>query len=212
MITSIIRTPTQDEKLEQLKKLPGAYKRFESFGVKLIFIIVILLTPLLIYQRYLPMSSNVQTIVSVIIVMFSAFLAIWWTKKYEGEMSYRKQRADINSAKVEVVKVKTNRAVKREDPDDFGVAYYVDVNDSGQRKTLFLWGQYLDELEYETLFPSTAFEFVRKAGSEEFIDFKTTGQYFEPERILPAFGKEVWKGGNYPVNGQLLNQTIDTIT
>ncbi|MCO5240150.1 MAG: hypothetical protein M9904_08835 [Chitinophagaceae bacterium] len=171
-----------------------------------------MLLPLLIYSRYYPVASTIQAIYSVVVVALSIYLCLRWTKKYEGGISNRKQIADINLAQIEVVKVKTNRAIKREDPEDFGIAYYLDVTDDGQQKTLYLWGQYLDELEYEKQFPNTEFEFIRNVGSEEFIDFKTTGEYFEAERTLPAFDKEVWKSGNYPLNGQLLNQTIDSVS
>lgn len=211
MITSTIRTPTQDEKLGQIKRLPSAYKRFENFMIKFIFVTLVLLAPLLIYDRYQPVPSSAQAAYSIVIVALSVFLCLWWTKKYEGGISNREEITNINSTQVEMVKVKTNRAIKREDPEDFGVAYYLDVTDGDQRKTLYLWGQYLDELEFEKLFPNTEFEFLRKVGSEEFIDFKTIGQHFEPERILPAFTKEVWNRGNYPINGQLLNHTIDEI-
>lgn len=211
MIITTIRNPTNDEKIAQLKRLPSAYKRFEGLIMKLIFVVPILLAPLLVYDHYYPVASNIQAVYSILIVAISVFICLWWTKKYEGGISNRKQIDDINSAQVEVVKVKTNRAIKREDPEDFGVAYYIDVTDGGQQKVLYLWGQYLDQLEYEKQFPNTEFEFLRTVGSEEFIDFKTTGQYFEAEKILPAFDKEVWKSGDYPLNGQLLNQTIDTI-
>jgi hypothetical protein len=211
VIISTIRDPTKDEKLRELKRLPSAYKRFENFVMKLIFIIPILLAPLLIYGHYHFIAPSTQAVYSAIVVAISFILSLWWTKKYEGGFSNRKQITDIHSTQIEVVKVKTNRAIKREDPEDFGVAYYIDVNDSGERKTLYLWGQYLDELEDEKLFPNTEFEYVRKVGSDEFIDFKIAGQHFEAEKILPAFEKEIWKSGNYPINGQLLNQTIDTI-
>ena len=211
MITSTIRKPIQEEKFRRLKRLPSAYKRFEAFMMKFIFVTLILLAPLLIYDHFQPVASSIQAVYSIIVVALSVFHCFRWTKKYEGGLSNKKQISDINSSLVEVVKVKTNRAIKREDPEDFGVAYYVDVIDSGQRKTLYLWGQYLDELEFEKLFPNTEFEFVRKVGSDEFIDFKASGQYFDAERTLSAFGKDVWRSGNYPVNGQLLNQTIDTV-
>jgi hypothetical protein len=212
VIISTIRNTTQEEKLGQIKRLPTAYKRFENFLLKLIFVIPLLLAPLLIYDHYRPVASNIQAVYSIIVVALSIFICLQWTNKYEGGISNRKQIVDINSAQVEVVKVKTNRAIKREDPEDFGVAYYVDVTDGERRKTLYLWGQYLDDLEYEKLFPNTEFEYVRKVGSDEFIDFKTTGQYFKAERALPAFEKDVWKSGNYPLNGQLLDQTIDAIS
>ena len=95
--------------------------------------------------------------------------------------------------------------------NNFGVAFYLAVVDKGQPKTLFLWGQYLDELEYEKKFPNTEFEFIRNVDSDEFIDFKTSGKYFKEEKVLPGFDKEVWKSGQYPINGQLLDQSIDTI-
>ena len=173
---------------------------------------MVLLIPFLLYKHYYPVPSTTQAIISIAIIALSTLLIFWWTKRYEGGLSASKQIADINSTPVEVIKVKTCRAIQREDPEDFGTAYYIDVIEDGQRKTLYLWGQYLDELEYEKVFPNTEFEITRRVGSDEFIDFKTTGHHFEAEKVLPAFGKEVWKSGNYPLNGQILNQTIDTVS
>jgi hypothetical protein len=76
---------------------------------------------------------------------------------------------------------------------------------------LFLWGQYLDELIHDKNFPNTEFEFLRKKGSDEFISFKTLGQYFEEEKTLPPFDKKTWESGVFPLNGQILDQTIDQI-
>lgn len=211
MITSTIRKPTRDETQGQIKRLPGVYKRFENFVLKLIIVVLILLAPLLIYDHYNPVASQTQAIYCIVIIILAILIVFWITKKFEGGLTNSKQIDDINSKQVEVVKVQTTRAIKREDFDDFGVAFYLAVVDNGQPKTLFLWGQYLDELEYEKKFPNTEFEFIRNVGSDEFITFKTSGQYFVEEKILPAFDKEIWKSGRYPVNGQLLNQSIDDI-
>ena len=212
VITSTTRNPTTDEKLRQLKKLPGAYTRIENFVMKFVFITIILLAPLLIYDHFSPVPSKTQAIYCISIIILSLLITFWVTKKFEGGLSNTRQVRDINSTQVEIVKVKTNRAIKRKDPEDFGIAFYIDVTDNGQRKTLYLWGQYLDELEYENQFPNTEFEFVRKVGSDEFIEFRTTGQHFKEEKTLPAFDNEVFEKGLYPVNGQLLDQAIDTIS
>ena len=173
---------------------------------------MVLLIPLLTYDHFNPVASDTQAIYCIVIIFLAVVIALWLTKKFEGGLSNAKQIDKIQTGQVEVVKVQTTRAIKREDFEDFGIAYYISVTDNGQQKTLFLWGQYLDELEFEKTFPNTEFEFIRKIGSDEFIDFKTSGQYFIEEKTLPAFDKEVWKGGAYPVNGQLLDKTIDEIT
>jgi hypothetical protein len=78
-----------------------------------------------------------------------------------------------------------------------GIAAWVDKpgldpkrTDNGQKKTLYLWGQYLDELESSKQFPNTALEITRLPGHKEFIEFKVAGEYFKEEKTLPAFRKE----------------------
>lgn len=211
MISTTIRKPTEDETQGQIKRLPSVYKRFENFVLKLLGVVFVLLAPLLIYDHFNPIPSDTQAIYCIAIVILALLIAFWVTKKFEGGLTNSKQIDDIKSRQVEVVKVQTTRAIKREDFEDFGIAFYLAVVDKGQPKTLFLWGQYLDELEYEKTFPNTAFEFIRNVGSDEFIYFKTSGQYFIEEKTLPAFGREVWKSGLHPVNGQLLDHSIDEI-
>ena len=211
MITTTIRKPTQDETQGQIKRLPSVYKRFENFVLKLIGVVFVLLAPLLIYDHFNPVPSDTQAIYCIAIVILALLIVFWVTKKFEGGLTNSKQIDNIKSRQVEVVKVQTTRAIKREDFEDFGVAFYLAVVDKGQAKTLFLWGQYLDKLEYEKTFPNTEFEFIRNVGSDEFIDFKTSGQHFIEEKTLPAFDREVWKSGLYPVNGQLLDHSIDEI-
>jgi len=211
MIISTVRQPTPDEISRQIKSLPGIYKQFESFLLKWLFVSVVLLFPFLLLGHYFPIASRIQAVYCIVCVLLSVCIVTVWTKRYKGGLGNRKQVVAMNTAPVEIVKVKTNRAIKREDPEDYGIAFYLDVLENGQQKTLYLWGQYLDDLEYENQFPNTEFEFIRKPGSDEFIDFKVSGQYFNPERTLPPFEKAVWKSGNYPVNGQVLEQTLDSI-
>ena len=68
----------------------------------------------------------------------------------------------------------------------------MEIEEHGERKTLFLWGQYLDELG-EDKFPNSEFELIRKADTKEFINLKLMGKYLKPEKELPAFDKVVEK-------------------
>jgi hypothetical protein len=179
--------------------------------MKLIFIVLVLDIPLLVYDQFAPVASQTQAVYLIIMVVVALLLTFWITKKWQGGLSINKYISDINVGQAEVIHVTTTRAIKRKDAEDFGVAYYVEVLDNGQPKTLFLWGQYLDELEYDKTFPNTEFEFIRKKGSDEFIDFKALGQHFKEEKTLPPFDKATWDSGAYPVNGQILEQTIDEI-
>ncbi|SKC88834.1 hypothetical protein [Ohtaekwangia koreensis] len=211
MITITTRPFTDKEIKRQTKQLPSVYKRVEGFVMKFIFIVLVLDIPLLVYDHFSPVASQTQAAYCIVMVVVALLLTFWITKRWEGGLSINKYISNINSEQAEVIHVTTTRAIKREDAEDFGVAYYIDVLDKGVPKTLFLWGQYLDELEYDKRFPNTEFEIIRKKGSDEFIDFKTLGQYFKEEKTLPPFDKPVWDSGTFPVNGQILDQTIDQI-
>lgn len=211
MITITIRPFTEAEKKQQIEQLPSIYKRFEGFVIKLIFIVFALTIPLLIYDHLRPEPSQTKAVYCMIILVVALLLTFRITIKWEGGLSNQPHISEINTAQAEHVHVKTTKAIKREDPEDFGVAFYLEVFDNGHPKTLFLWGQYLDELVYDKDFPNTEFEFVRKKGSDEFISFKTLGQYFEEEKSLPPFDKKTWESGIYPLNGHILDQTIDQI-
>jgi hypothetical protein len=211
VINSTIRELTKVEKQQQGKKSAGLFQQIEEIAFIFIFIVLVLLAPLLIYDSIHPVASSVQAIYCIAIIIIALSIIYWIKKKHTGRFGYKKNIDSVNPNQVEVVRVKTTRAIKREDFEDFGLAYYIDVVDKERRKTLFLWGQYLDILEAENSFPNTEFEFIRKIGSEEFLDFKTFGQHFTEEKTLPAFDKEKWKSGIYPVNGELLENTIDEI-
>ncbi len=211
MITITTRPFTTAEKKQQIKQLPGVYQRFEGFVMKLIFIAFVLIIPLLVYDHFTPVPSQIQAVYCIAIVIVALVLTFLITKKWEGGLSNQPHVSEINTGQAELVHVKTTRAIKREDPEDFGVAFYLEVFDNGQPKTLFLWGQYLDELIHDKNFPNTEFEFLRKKGSDEFISFTILGQYFEEEKSLPPFDKATWDNGTFPVNGQMIDQTFDEI-
>ena len=209
MITVTTRPFTYEEIKQQAKLRPSAYKRIEAFILKVVFTVFGLLIPLLLYDHFSPVPSHIQATLVIAMVVTAIILAFWFPRKWKG--SDINKTSNIHSIQAEVIHVRTSRAIKREDPEDFGVAYYLEVIDNGKAKTLYLWGQYLDVLVYEGKFPNTEFEFIRENGSDEFVEFKTLGKYFKEENSLPAFGEETWKSGKYPSNGQILEQTLDEI-
>jgi len=211
MIKTIVRSFTEAEKKQQIKQLPGVYQRFEGFVMKFISIAFVLIIPLLVYDHFTPVPSQTQAVYCIAIVIIALSITFWITKKWEGGLSNQPYISEINTAQAEHIHVKTTRAIKREDPEDFGLAFYLEVFDNGQPRTLFLWGQYLDELIHDKNFPNTEFEFLRKKGSDEFISFTTLGQYFQEEKSLPPFDKATWDNGTFPVNGQIIDQTFDEI-
>jgi hypothetical protein len=209
MITITTRDATPKERQEATPQLPSGYKRFGNFVMGYIVVVALLLIPMLTYDRFEPVASNKQAAYCIIVLIVSFLVTRWLMNRHDGKI-VNQPVVDANF-QVEVIRVKTTRAIKREDPEDFGVAYYVDVTINGQPKVLFLWGPYFDVLE-DHLFPNTEFEIVRKSGSNEFIDFITLGSYFKEEKVLPPFDKAVWESGSYPFNGDILDQRIEDIT
>ncbi|HRG89408.1 MAG TPA: hypothetical protein PLW44_10335 [Chitinophagales bacterium] len=210
MIAITTRPISDEEKQMLLKQLRGVYTRIEDFVLKFISVVFVLLSPFLVYDHFSPVSSNIQLVYCIAVVLIAIAATIWLTIKWEGGFSNAKQIAAITNAMVEVVHVNASRVIERKDPEDFGLAYYVEVFENSKPKTLFLWGQYFYELD-EALFPNTEFEFIRLKGSGEFISFKTLGHYFKEEKVLPPFTEEIFKSGNYPTNGQVLDVVLDEI-
>jgi hypothetical protein len=209
MITFSIRDIKPEEKQQVALRAPSLYKRIENFVMLTMGVIAVLLVPLLIFDHFKPISSGTQAVSCIVFVIAGLSISFWITSRGLNDKGRMK---DKDPGRVEVIRVQTTRAIKREDPEDFGIAFYIDVTDKGQQKALYLWGQYLDVLEYDSGFPNTEFEITRLPGHDEFIDFKVSGKYFKEEKTLPAFRKEQWEKGDYPINGQLLNLNIDSIS
>ena len=118
-------------------------------------------------------------------------------------------KADINAGMVTVYNIKTDRVIKRRDPEDFGPSYYVDLGPNYEFKTLFLFGQYLYEFKKKE-FPSTEFQLI-KGNSGQVIDLIPSGEYLKPMRTLKGFSKQAFKDGIVPGDGQLLTVSIEEI-
>jgi len=212
MITITTRPYLASEKQQLVRQLPSIYKRIEGFTMKFIFILMIFLVPFLLLDKYFHFSSNVQLYTCIVFLILTTIITQRITNKYEAQFGNKKVVEEVNLGLVEVIHVKTERAIKREDPDDYGIAFYIDVTDKDQRKCLYLWGQYLDDLEFDNLFPKTEFVITRRMDIKETIDIKLLGNPFKPENTLPAFNKNIWKSGKYPLDGELLAKTIDEVT
>jgi len=201
-------------KIEEIKKLKSRkyslWQHFENFGMKWIGITLILLAPLLIYDKFFEkVSSKIQFWTSIPLVIISILLVVYWMRR-NGELSWNKIiENEIKNGKAQVLKIKTERVIKRKDLEDFGSGFYLKIDEN---KTLFLQGQYFDELQYSRKFPNTNFEIVRtKLNFNELVDINSFGKYLKPERKLKAFSKEQYESGNIHYDGDILEIPIDEI-
>jgi len=173
-----------------------------------IVIYLILLVPLLILETYFHISPYFQLIYCILLVFLTVYIINRIKKRYGGQNIKMGEEKNVLA---ETLHVKTNRAIERGDIEDFGSSFYLDVEENGKRKTLFLWGQYLDELG-KNKFPNSEFVLIREGNTKELINLKLLGKYFEPEKVLPAFEKKLWKSGKCHEDGQIINKTIDEIS
>jgi hypothetical protein len=205
MLTKTIRNFTDDEKEQIRSRQPSAYKQFEEVAM---FFIGIYMVPLLCFfglDKIFHFSSTAQ----LIFIVFNIFLTLIIMRKIRQKFgTNRPKQVD---ERMEVFHVKTSRAIKREEYEDLGDAFYVEVEVEGQQKTLFLCGQHFYELIEDKKFPNTEFEVLRKVGEPNTFDIKLCGTYFEPERVLPRFDKKTWKEGSFPYDLDILDKTVDQI-
>lgn len=208
MITVTVRPFTKEEAELAKRRSPSLFNLIEEYFLLFTAIYIALLIPLLLIDKFLPIPSFAQLAYVIFIILPTVYAIRKIRKKYS---KVNHTTTDKQSELVETLYVKTDRAIEREDIEDFGSSFYLDVGESGETKTLFLWGQYLDDLG-EGKFPNTEFLLTRNADSKEFIDIKLMGKHFKPEKVLPAFDKKLWKSGKCHEDGQIIGTSIDEIS
>jgi len=208
LITVTVRPFTKEEAELARRRRPSLFNLIEEYFLFFFAIYIALLIPLLLIDRFISIPSIAQ-LAYVIFIFLPTIYAIRAIRRKYGKLN---DRTTVKQTElVEALHVKTNRAIEREDIEDFGSSFYLDVEENGATKTLFLWGQYLDDLG-EGKFPNTEFLLVRKADSKEFIELKLMGKHFKAEKILPAFDKKLWRSGKCHEDGQIINTTLDEIS
>jgi len=191
-----------------LDRIPSNNKRTENAVMGFIVILGIFLVPLLLIDKFwLDIPSSVELISLIPILTIAAYMTYRLDKK-GFDSKYIKE--DIEAGIVTVYNIKTERIVKRKDLEDFGPSYYIDLGSNNEYKTLFLFGQYLDDFKKKK-FPSTEFQLIKGKGGQV-IDLVPSGEYLKPVKTLKAYSKQDFKDGKVPDDGQLLTVSIDEIS
>lgn len=206
-----IERPYNSEEIKLLKsRKKSLWVHFENFGLKFIGITFVLLAPLLLYDKFIgKVSSETQLLILIPLLIISIGTVIYWMNK-NGEIGWNKKvNNEIKNGKAQVLKIQTDKVFKRKQTYDLGSGFYIKISDN---ETLFLQGQYFDELQYGRKFPNTDFEIVRtKLTFNELVDIKSFGEYLKPEKKLKAFTKEQFDKNEVHWDGDLLEIPIEQI-
>ncbi len=203
------RPYTEQEKKKLSSRKFSVWKHFENFGMKWVFASLILLFAFLLVKKFvMDISSEIELPIMIIIELIALAVVIYIMKR-TGELDWNKKiESELREGEAEVIRIKTDRVVKRKDPEDFGSGFYIKLD---EKSTLYLEGQYLDELQYSRKFPNTEFEIIRTKWHNEFLEINSLGKYLKPERKLEPFTKEEYKTGNRPHDGDIIELPIDKI-
>lgn len=137
MISTTTRPYSEGENKELLGQLPSRYKKIETLVMNTVFILMLVLLPFLLIDKYLHFSSNIQLITCVIFLIISVIVSKKVTRRQLG-LGNAKSLGNVNSGQAEISHVIATRVIERADPEDFGVAYYFEVSDKGEPKLLYL--------------------------------------------------------------------------
>jgi hypothetical protein len=200
---------TEQEKKKLSSRKFSVWKHFENFGMKWVFASLILLSAFLLVKKFVMDISSEIELPIIIIVELIAIAVVIYIMKRTGELNWNKKiESELRDGDAEVIRIKTDRVVKRKDPEDFGSGFYIKLD---EKSTLYLEGQYLDELQYSRKFPNTEFEIIRTKWLKELLEINSLGKYLKPERKLKPFTKEQYKTGNRPFDGDIIELPIDEI-
>jgi hypothetical protein len=205
------KRPITKEEINSLKARKSSFMdKVESFGIKLIGFYFLLFIFYQLFKKliYDP-SPKIENFLVIAMVILAIGFSIFMMKKL-GDSSYDKIiEEEIDNGMVEILIIKTNKSVKRKDPEDFGIGFYLKLNN---QKTLYLTGQLYDILEYERKIPSTEFEIIRTLKNKIFIDIRVKGNYFTPSNVIEPFTDEQYNNDETHYDGQILNIPIEEIT
>lgn len=204
---TITERPLNVEELRSIQPSPrSTWARAESWFLTFMVPFFILMLTFLWVNKYLQVSSLVEGLISIGIVGVSILLTGLIRKRLSGP-----HEPSLTSATTaQVIHVRTDRALLREDPDDLGRSFYLEV-ETRPAKCLFLWGHQLDELSEEGLFPNTEFVLTRIVGLGEHLKVELRGKPFQPERTLPPFTRQQFKVGLGHNDGDIINFPLDAI-
>ena len=206
MLTITKRPLTEDEIAGVQPRPRSAWQVAEGWFVIFLGPFFLLMLLFLFINRYVKVSSRTELIASVGILAISAVL----TEVIRRRLSKPHGPAVNETLEAEVLHIRTSRALMREDPDDLGRSFYVEIETEPAR-CLFLWGHQLDELFEEGLFPNTEFNLTRLAGVGEHLDVELLGEPFKPERTLQAFTRQRLRANQAQVDGDIIASPIDAI-
>ncbi|MBU3011814.1 hypothetical protein KO506_10395 [Polaribacter vadi] len=206
-----IERPYNPEEIKVLKSRKNSlWEHFENFGKKWILITLVLLAPLLLYDKFVgKVSSETQLLTSIPLLIITVGIVIYWMNK-NGEIGWNKKvENEIKNGKAQVLRIETEKVFKRKETYDLGSGFYIKIS---KNETLYLQGQYFDELQYSRKFPNTDFEIVKtKLNFNELININYFGKYLKPEKKLKAFTKEQFEKNEVHYDGDLLNIPIEEI-
>ncbi len=200
-----------DKERKQLQRsLAGFWKESIGVGISVfVFATLVGILPFVLIDRLEEWIGEYEGLYVSAVIVVAAILGLRIVQQTLS-LDYP-ERGPLQDVRVEVLRVSTSRAIQREDPEDFGISFYIDVELDGECKTIFLWGQYLDLLDYEGQFPNTEFILIRRSDTKEVMDLQVKGRYFPPERVLPFFPDSEWRNGTIPQDGQILDLCIDEV-
>ncbi len=159
-----------------------------------------------------------------IVVMFALLAAALWLFNPRGSNPLGRLTPEEHIRELERLGLlddrgyQATRAFGVEEYEDEGLHYFLELTDGG---VLFLSGQYLydyepitddPELNRPRKFPSTQFT-VRRHRKEGYVaDLVCGGSVLEPEVVAPPFGKDVWRAGAVPGDGEVITtKTYDEL-
>ena len=203
--------PYNIEEIELLKKRKNSiWQHFENFAKKWLIVILILILPLLGFDKFIAKVSSETQLIILIPVLIISILVSFFLMKRNGETNWNKKiENEIENGKAQILRIKTSKVIKRQETYDFGSGFYLKISEN---ETIYLQGQIYDELHYVKKFPNTDFEISKTLlTQDDFLNINFFGEYLKPEKKLNAFLKEDYENEKVHYNGDILKVSIDEI-
>ncbi|MDC7240951.1 MAG: hypothetical protein PQJ50_11375 [Spirochaetales bacterium] len=196
--------PEEEEILRS--RLSSPWKIFEAHVIKWVLLTLITLVPLLILEKWITSPGQIIYLCIQQIVLLPLIIRL--NRNDPGIKLQGSLKQAIAEGEVEIMKVESERTIRRKSFKDFGSGYYFDTGDN---RTLYLEGQHLDVLKGEGKFPCSEFEIIRSSHNGILIDLICRGSQIKPHRTVKAFTSENYRSGEFHSDGQIIECTMDRI-